>query len=67
MATPKKPKLHTVTLKIIDMPGGKIRIETETKPEIGVRAVGISPAVDLAMWLQQLIIARLKGTPSAKK
>lgn len=55
-------KLRTVTLKIIDLPGGKIRIETETKPELPERAVGISPAVDLAMWLQQLIVARLKGT-----
>jgi hypothetical protein len=62
LAKKAAPKLHTVTLKIIDVAGGKIRIETETKPEVATRATGVSPAVDLTMWLQQLIIARLKGT-----
>jgi hypothetical protein len=57
----KKKVLYTVNLRIIDVAGGKIRIETETTPEIADRAAGISPAVDLAMWLQQLVIARLKG------
>lgn len=64
MARIKKKKLYTVNLKISDVVGGKIRIETETSPEVINRALDVSPAVDLAMWLQQLIVARLKGKPS---
>lgn len=66
-AAPKKsPALHTCTLRIIDVEGGKIRIETETKPEVKERVKGLSPAVDLTMWLQALIIARLQGKPRAR-
>lgn len=63
----KLPVLYTSTLKIIEIPDGKLRIECDTTPPIPARKKGLSPSVDLLMWLQALIIARLKGKPSAKK
>lgn len=63
---PAKPVLHTVTIRLIDVEGGKLRIETDTKPAVKTRDKGQSPAVDLTMWLQALIIARLKGKPDAR-
>jgi len=61
-----KLTLHTVTITVKDTEDGHLLITTKTKPEVSLRVPGVSPAVDLTMWIQQLIIAKLKGKPHGK-
>lgn len=62
----KSPPLYTSTLKIIELADGKMRVECDTTPSVPVRQRGVSPSVDMLMWLQALIVARLNGKPRAK-
>lgn len=58
---------YKVTLTLTDMPNGRVVLQTKTTPKIPNGATVDSTAVQLSVFLQELIIAKMNGVPTDAK